>query len=54
MLEEFRHIAETAVPQPIQNRMVTADEAQAVLTSFNRLTDDTLRMNFSDGRWTTL
>lgn len=45
MLEEFRHIAETAVPQPIQNRMVTADEAQAVLTSFNRLTDD-MRLNF--------
>lgn len=46
LLEEFRHIAETAMPQPIQSRMVTPDEARAVLTSFGRLSDDKLRTNF--------
>src|ERR1044072_7920866 len=46
LLEEFRHIAETAVPQPIQSRVVTPDEARAVLTSFGKLSDDKLRIDF--------
>src|ERR1044071_5853633 len=46
LLEEFRHIAETAVPQPIQSRMVTPDEARAVLISFGKLSNDTMRANF--------
>lgn len=45
MLDEFRRIAETATPHPIQSRIVTPDEARAVISSFNRLTDP-LRTNF--------
>ena len=45
MLDDFRRIAETATPQAIQSRLVTPDEARAVISSFNRLTDP-LRTNF--------
>ena len=45
MLDEFRRIAETATPQAIDSRLVTPDEARAVISSFNRLTDP-LRSNF--------
>ena len=45
MLDEFRRIAETATPHAIQSRLVTPDEARAVISSFNRLTDP-LRTNF--------
>lgn len=46
MLDEFRRIAETAMPQQIDSRIVTPDEARAVISSFNRLTDGPLRTNF--------
>jgi len=46
MLDEFRRIAEAAIPLSIQNRLVTPDEARAVISSFNRLTDGSLRTSF--------
>lgn len=46
MLDEFRRIAEAATPLSIQNRLVTPDEARAVISSFNRLTDGSLRTSF--------
>lgn len=45
MLDDFRRIVESATPQPIQSRLVTPDEAKAVIGSYNRLTDP-LRSNF--------
>lgn len=45
MLDDFRRIVESATPQPINSRLVTPDEAKAVIGSYNRLTDR-LRPNF--------
>ena len=42
MLDEFRHIAETAMPQPIQSRLVTPSRGPRRDYELNRLTDGSL------------
>lgn len=39
ILDELKYIIETQIPRNLRNRLVTPDEAQAVLVSYQRLSD---------------